>query len=156
MNTCFFIGHREAGEELFYALTSAVERHIAEYGVGEFVVGHYGGFDRLAARAVRAAKKRHPSVTLTLLLPYHPHDRPIPAPDGFDGTFYPPGMETVPKRASIVRGNRYMVDHCTHLIAGVWHPVSNAADLLEYARRRERRGQLRITVLAPCESPCSI
>lgn len=46
MNTCFFIGHREAGEELFYALALAVERHISEYGVGEFVVGHYGEYEK--------------------------------------------------------------------------------------------------------------
>ena len=84
-------------------LAQEVERHITEHGVTEFVVGHYGGFDRLAASAVREAKKRHPEITLTLLLPYHPHDQFIPVPESFDGTFYPPGMETVPKRAAIVR-----------------------------------------------------
>ncbi len=55
----------------------------------------------------------------------HPFDRPIPTPPGFDGTFYPPGMETVPKRAAIVRANRYMVDHSDYLIAYAWHPASN-------------------------------
>ena len=54
----------------------------------------------MAAKTVKAAKKRHPEVTLTLLLHYHPYDRPIPTPDGFDSTFYPPGMETVPKWAA--------------------------------------------------------
>ena len=47
-------------------------------------MGHYGGFDRLAARAVIKAKKTHPEVTLTLLLPYHPAERPMAAPEGFD------------------------------------------------------------------------
>lgn len=75
-----------------------VEHHITEYGVNAFYVGHYGRFDALATSAVIAAKKRHPEVTLTLLLPYHPFDRPIPTPEGFDGTFYPPGIETVPRR----------------------------------------------------------
>ena len=78
MNTCFFIGHRETSDSIFPALLQAVERHITEYGVTEFVVGHYGNFDRLAARAVLKAKERHPQVTLFLLLPYHPADRPIP------------------------------------------------------------------------------
>ena len=95
------------------------------------------------------AKKRHPEVTLTLLLPYHPYDQPIPVPAGVDGTFYPSGMERVPKRVAIVRANRWMVEHATHLIAYVCHPASNAKELLEYARRREQRGLLHIENLAP-------
>ena len=135
-HTCFFIGHRETSDSIFPALVQAVERHITEYGVTEFVVGHYGNFDRLAARAVLKAKERHPQVTLFLLLPYHPADRPIPAPEGFDGTFYPPGMERVPKRAAIVRANRYMAGHCDFLIAYAWHPASNARELVDYAQAR--------------------
>ena len=146
-STCFFIGHREAPDALLPMLEEAVERHIVEYGVTDFMVGNYGHFDALAARAVIDAKKRHPEVTLTLLLPYHPFDRPIPTPEGYDGTFYPPGMETVPRRAAIVRANRYMVDHSSHLIAYVWHTASNARDILEYAQRRERRGLMRVTIL---------
>ena len=61
MKSCFFIGHREASEEVFPVLAEAVERHITQYGVTEFFVGCYGGFDRLAARAVIAAKQRHPA-----------------------------------------------------------------------------------------------
>ena len=134
--SCFFIGHREANEEIYAALRAAVEQHIVEYGVTEFIVGHYGGFDRLAARAVIEAKKTHPEVTLTLLLPYHPAERPIEAPEGFDGTYYPPGMERVPRRVAIVRANRYMVDHVDYLIAYAWHPASNARELVEYVKIR--------------------
>ena len=109
--SCFFIGHREASEEIYPALYAAVEQHILEYGVTEFIVGHYGGFDRLAASAVKEAKRFYPEVKLILLLPYHPAERPISTPDGFDGTFYPPGMESVPRKIAIVRANRYVVDH---------------------------------------------
>lgn len=146
-STCFFIGHREAPDTLLPLLEEAVERHIVEYGVPDFMVGNYGHFDGLAARAVIDAKKRHPEVTLTLLLPYHPFDRPIATPKGYDGTFYPPGMEGTPHRAAIVKANRYMVAHSSHLIAYVWHAASNARDILEYAQRRERRGTLQVTIL---------
>ena len=131
--SCFFIGHRETSEEVYPELYASVEQHIVEYGVTEFIVGHYGGFDRLAAKVVIEAKKIHPEVTLTLLLPYHPAERPIEAPEGFDGTYYPPDMERVPRRVAIVRANRYMVDHVDYLIAYAWHPASNARDLVEYA-----------------------
>ena len=144
MGICFFILHREADDELIPALTAAVERHITEYGVTSFIVGRYGNFDKLAARVVIDAKKRHPEVTLTLLLPYHPFDRPTPTPKGFDGTFYPPGMETVPKRVAIIRANRYMVEHSTHLIAYAWHPASNARALVEYAQIWGRKRKIHV------------
>ena len=147
MPTCFFIGHREAPDTLLDELSAVVERHITEYDVTEFVVGKYGHFDTLAAKCVKAAKKRHPEVTLTLLLPYHPYDHPTPTPAGFDGTFYPPGMETVPKRAAIVRANRYMVEHSEYLIAYVWHPASNARELVEYAQKWEKRRMIQVTIL---------
>lgn len=147
MPTCFFIGHREAPDTLLDELSAVVERHITEYDVTEFVVGRYGRFDALAAKCVKEAKKRHPEVTLTLLLPYHPYDRPTPTPPGFDGTFYPLGMETVPKRAAIVRANRYMVEHSDYLIAYAWHPASNARELVEYAQKCEKQGKISITIL---------
>lgn len=92
--------------------------------------------------------KRHPEITLTLLLPYHPHDQFIPVPEGFDGTFYPPGMETVPKRAAIVRANRYMLEHSSYLIAYVSHPSSGSREVLEAALRRQKHGLIHVTNLA--------
>lgn len=147
MKSCFFIGHREASSEILPALQNAVEQHIVEYGVTEFIVGHYGGFDRLAARAVIDAKAQHPEITLSMLIPYHPVERPVELPYGFDNTFYPPGMEKVPRRLAIVRANRYVVDHVDHLIAYVWHPGSNARELVEYARKRELHNWIVVTVL---------
>ena len=147
--SCLFIGHREASEEIYPVLYAAVEQHIVEYGVTEFIVGHYGGFDRLAASAVKEAKRFYPEVRLTLLLPYHPVERPIPTPNGFDGTFYPPGMESVPRKVAIVRANRYVVDHVDYLIAYAWHPASNTRELVEYAKSREKKGFLFITLIKP-------
>ena len=136
MKSCFFIRHREASEQIISALTEAVEHHIVHCGVTEFIVGNYGGFDRMAARAVISAKALHPEISLLLLLPYHPAERPIGTPPGFDGTFYPPGMESVPRRYAIVRANRYMIDHVDYLIAYAWHPASNAKELTAYALRK--------------------
>ena len=61
--SCFFIGHRETSEAIYPALYAVVEQHILEYGVTEFIVGHYGGFDRLAASAVKEAKRFYPEVS---------------------------------------------------------------------------------------------
>ena len=147
MKSCFFIGHREASSEVLPALMEAVEQHIVEFGVTEFIVGNYGGFDHMAAKAVIAAKERHPGISLSMLIPYHPAEQPIKLPPGFDNTFYPPDMEKVPRKLAIVRANRYMVDHVDYLIAYAWHPASNARDLVEYARKREKRNLISVTVL---------
>lgn len=136
MKSCFFIGHREATGEILPALEDAVERHIKDYGVAEFVVGNYGGFDRLAARAVINAKRRYPDVILLMLIPYHPAERPNALLPGYDNFFYPPDMETVPRRLAIVRANRYMAMHTDYIIAYAWHPASNARNLVEYAEKR--------------------
>ena len=135
-NICFFIGHRETPDSIYPVLLRAVEEHIVQYGVTEFIVGHYGSFDFLAARAVTELKTRHPGVVLTMLLPYHPSERKIKLPEGFDGSWYPPEMEMVPRRVAIVRANRCAVDHAGYLITYVRHPASNAWELVEYARKR--------------------
>lgn len=147
MSSCFFVGHREASLEIFPALMDAVEQHIIQYNVTEFIVGNYGGFDRMAAKAVIKVKERHPDVSLLMLIPYHPTERPVELPQGFDNTFYPPGMESVPRRFAIVRANRYVVDNTDYLIAYVWHPASNARNLVEYAKKRARRKLISITCL---------
>ena len=134
MKTCFFIGHRDAPESIYGRLLATVERHITEYGVTDFVVGRYGNFDRLAARAVVEAKQRHAGISLTLLMPYYRADA-VPLPDGFDGSLFPDGFETVPKRAAILRANQYMIRHCDYLIVFDAGRIGNTRGLISYARR---------------------
>lgn len=129
-------------------LLETIERHITEYGVSEFVVGQYGNFDRLVIRALSQAKRAHPDITLMLMTPYYPVNRNVDLPEAFDALFYPPDLETVPKRLAIVRANRYMVERSDFLIAYVRHPASNARELLEYAGTGKRKGKIHITNLA--------
>lgn len=135
---CFFIGHRDTPDRVYPALEQAVEQLITQ-GVTEFYVGNHGSFDRMAARAVIAAKQLHPQVRLTMLLAYHPGERPVTLPPGFDGSLYPPGVENVPRRFAIPRANRWMVEHCTHLVAYVAHPASNAGKVVEWGRIQGKR-----------------
>lgn len=138
MISYFFIGHRETSEEVLPALTEAVLRHITDYGVTEFVVGNYGGFDQMDARAVLCAKQRYPDITLMLLIFYHRAEQSVSLPEGFDNTFYPPGMENVPRRLAILRENRYMVVHIDCLIAYVWRPGSNT--LICWIAPKDKKG----------------
>ena len=145
---CFFIGHRDTEPEVFPVLLKAVERHIVQFGVCTFLVGGYGSFDRMAAHAVRSMKEKYPNIEILQLLPYHPAERPLELPDGFDGSLYPEGMEKTPRRLAIVKANRYAVDHSDYLICYVWHTASNSLNLLEYAQSRKKQGLISITVLS--------
>ena len=134
--SCFFIGHRDADERLLPRLELVIDRLIREEGVRYFYVGGYGGFDRLAAAAVRRMKQKYPDITLMLVLPYHPAELPTEAPDGFDGTYHPVGLESTPKRYAIVRANKIMVDSSDWLVCYVRHGSGNSRKLLEYAQRK--------------------
>ena len=143
--TCFFIGHRDAPETVRPLLDAAVERHITEYGVTEFVVGHYGRFDFMAAGAVRKAKERHAKVTLTLLLPYCPFDHDT---SDYDRTYYPEGLEAVPKSFAIVRANEHIITACDYLICYDAGLVGNTGRLVRKAMRRQKKGEMRVENLA--------
>lgn len=151
MKSCFFIGHREADERLLPRLQEIVERLITEEGVTHFYVGGYGGFDRIAANSVITAKQQHPEITLMLVLPYHPAERPLEAPAGFDGTYYPEGLETVPKRYAIVRANKIMIESSDWLVCYVRHGASNSRNILDYAMRREKKQLIQILNMAESE-----
>ena len=148
MKSCFFIGHREADERLLPVLQSMIRRLIEEEGVTEFYVGGYGGFDRIAGAAVKQLKAEYPHISLRIMIPYHPAERPVEAPNGYDGTYYPNGLEGVPRRFRIARANRIMIDTSDWLIAYVYHGASNSRKFLEYAERRKKKGLLQVQNIA--------
>ena len=151
---CFFIGHRDAPQVLLPLLEDNVERYIAQYGVREFLVGHYGNFDRLATSAVKSAKKKHPEIKLTMLLPYHPAIQQYEPGPGFDGSLYPPDMERVPRRVAIVKANEYAIRNCGFLICYNRNQIGNTRKLIEMALRRQAKGEMHVENLA--ESPDNV
>ena len=150
--SCFFIGHREADERLLPRLELVIDRLIWAENVRYFYVGGYGGFDRIAAVAVKHAKQKYPDITLMLVLPYHPAERTVLTPNGFDGTYHPKGLENTPRRYAIVRTNQIMIDTCDWLVCYVRHGASNSRNLLEYARRRESKGLIQIINIGKSEA----
>ena len=144
MASCFFIGHRETDAALLPKIKAAAECLIQQQQVSDFYVGMYGNFDSLTGEVVIQLKHEYLDVRLFLVIPYHPADRPIEAPPGYDGTFYPDGMEAVSRRYAIIKANRKMIDNCDWLIAYVTHTVSNAHNLLEYAMRQQKKGLIQV------------
>lgn len=133
---CFFMGHHNAPASIASALQDAVEEAVTQQGITEFIVGQYGSFDRMSARAVIEAKKKYHGISLTMLLPYYRSNQSMSLPAGFDGTLYPERMEKVPKRAAIVAANRYMIEHSDLFIVYVHHIASNSYEILRYAEKK--------------------
>ena len=147
MKSCFFVGHHSAPPGIRAKLEEAIERHIREYDVTEFIVGHYGTFDHIAQGVLKRAKEQYPHIQLLLILPYHPTEHHIEVPEGFS-SYYPPGMETVPRQFAIARANRIVISSVDYLICYDAGRIGNTRELVEYARRRERKGLLHIENLA--------
>ena len=142
--SCFFIGSRHSSDDLIEPLKQAIETHITGYGVKTFIVGHYGNFDSMVIGALREAKKQHNDIELYLLAPYALNQK-TDTPEGFDGTFYPDGLEKVPLRLAIVQANKFMVNNSDYLIAH--QGIGNSRNLVEYAQKREKKGLIKVTVL---------
>ena len=126
---------------------TAIERHIVDFGVDSFVVGNYGRFDRMSQSALVRAKNRRPDISIRMAIAYHPALVRVELPEGFDGSYFPAGQESVPRRAAIPRLNRTLVDESEFLIAYVRFISGGSYNVMEYARKREKRGLLHITAL---------
>lgn len=131
---CFLFGHHNAPMTLVPELEAAVRRHYLAYGVRNFLVGSRGDFDRMAATAVKRIKREYPDICLLLLLAYHPAERPVQTPPGFDSTYYPL-MGNVPQRVAICRANRAAAATADHIICYVCHS-GNTRELLVYAQKK--------------------
>lgn len=142
--TCFFIGSRHSSSAITEQLVEVIEKHIIEYGVTTFTIGHYGNFDSLVISVLKVMKKKYTDIELYLLCPYALNQK-REAPEGFDGTFYPDGLEFVPKPYAIVQANRYMIEHSDFLIANPG--IGNSRKIVEYAQRREKKGLIKVTLL---------
>ena len=147
MYSCFFIGHRDAPSTLQQKLDETVDYLWRRCGVTEFIVGHHGNFDSMAASAVEKAKAYNPELDAYLLLEtYMPHRR-VYLPGGFDHYFLPDGIETVHPRYAMEKANRMMLRQCDYLVAYVIRDGGNSAKIMRSARCQEKEG-LRIINLA--------
>ena len=139
--TVTFCGHRqiEHKELVHYWLESTIHELILK-GADVFYLGGYGAFDLLAADVVHHAKLCHPQIESILVLPYL--NRPIDL-KYYDDTLYPP-LEKVPKRFSILKRNKWMIEKANIVVAYVLHDWGGAATALRYAQSKAKK-----TILFP-------
>lgn len=137
MKTVTFCGHSQLSLEeekrLFPLLYTQIERLIT-LGADTFLLGGYGNFDTLCARAVKKAKEKHPHITSILVIPYINRTY---NEDLYDFSEYPP-LEKVPPRFAISKRNEYMVQKADVVIAYVKYSFGGASTTLSYAQRKKK------------------
>ena len=107
----FLIGGRYTNEKIRPLLYEAIEKHIIEYGVNSFFVGHRGNFDRICLGVLRELKEKYPSIMLYQVEPYALTKSKTEAPEGFE--LYYPEIERVPLSLAIVEANKQMIKTAT-------------------------------------------
>ena len=134
--TVTFCGHSQVADADGVAekLKVIIEELITE-GADDFLLGGYGEFDGMAAKAVWNAKATHAHIRSTLVIPYIERDYDHSL---YDGSVYPP-LETVPRRYAISKRNEWMVDESDVVVACVTHGWGGAATTLKYAQRKKKR-----------------
>lgn len=147
MSACFFIGHRLITDNIIPSLIKTIEKHITEYGVSEFYVGHQGNFDSIVTRVLTQAKQQYPHIRNYLLLAYHPAIKSVEKPDGFESTLLLDGLESTPPRFTIPKRNQKILQEVEYLICYVTGVTNGSYNLLRTAKQLEKQGRLTITNL---------
>ena len=137
---CFLFGNSSAPYDVIPQIEQAAQRHYLEYGINTFIVGSRGNFDSYAATAIKTLKQTYRDISLYLLLSYHPGERPVELPPGFDASFYPP-MENIPRQYAIVQANKYMIDTADSIICYAKY-VGNSKKLLAYTTQRHKKNNI--------------
>ncbi len=138
---CTFAGHRNisATKELLSALRKHIEILITKENVSEFLVGNYGGFDHIAAEAVRELQKLYPQIKLNLVIPYLTKaitEYKEQFYEKYDSILMADIPLSTPKNLRIIKSNQYMVDKSDFLICFVNHSRGGASQTVEYADKK--------------------
>lgn len=135
--SCCFFGHREVTHNIRTKLTAIIEKLITEDGVTEFYVGHQGQFDGMVYSVLKELKVKYPQIRDTVVLAYIP-DEHIKEVYG-EETFFPDGLESVPKRFAISKRNDWMISHSNVAVCYVHKITGGAAKFREKAKKKGLR-----------------
>lgn len=65
-------------------------------------------------------------------------------PEFFDDTYYPNGLECVPKKFAVEKANMIVLQETNFLVAYVFRDGGDSAKILHSARRAEQKGYMRV------------
>lgn len=134
MNTCAFIGNRDATNEIKENLRIAIENLIKEKRVEQFYFGNHGAFDFMVRDVLKELKSNYPQIRYNIVLAYIPRKKD--EYEDYINTIYLDGLENVPPRFAIIERNKWMIKKCDYLICYVKNTFSNANKFKEFAEKK--------------------
>ena len=144
--TVCFTGHRSINKDAATAVSGkldvVIERCVGK-GYRRFLAGGALGFDTLAARRVAEAKKKYPSVTLSLILPCRDQTRLWTKLDDLneyrelkelaDEIVY---IQDFYDKSCMMKRNIYMVDHSSLCVAYFGGRAGGTLNTVRYAEEK--------------------
>ena len=139
-----FCGHSDVSQRgnVRQWLYEAVEGLITQETADTFLLGGYGGFDRMASFVVWELKKKYPHVKSILVLPYLQKRINVNSAyyeSMFDLVLIPSILEGVHYKHAIVLRNRWMVEQADYVIAMVERKEGGAYATLQYAKKKKKK-----------------
>ena len=140
-NICCFAGHSEIYDSdiIYRQLISVLNELIEKEHINEFLVGNYGSFDKLSAKAVREIKSKYPKIKLNLIIPYltsEINEFKESYYKNYDNILVADIPSEIPKKLHIIKCNQYMIEKSQFLICYVNHSWGGASKTLEFAKRK--------------------
>ena len=138
---CCFAGHSDLYDrQVVNEIKNTAEQLVTKYGVNEFWVGNYGGFDMYSVSAIRELKKSYPHIIINLVIPYLTgsiNEYKDVYYEKCDHILMADIPENTPKRFYIIKSNEYMVDNCDFLICYIEKSWGGAYRTYMYAKRKK-------------------
>ena len=136
---CSFFGHAdlegkatEIGEKLRPILIDLINQ-----GVDTFYVGNHGEFDILSSKIACDLQTLYPEIQVIVVLCYPNELQYLKC--SFTDFLMPPEIVAAPKRACIVKRNRWVVDHSDYIVSYVKYTIGGAYSVTQYAKKHYKK-----------------
>lgn len=139
---CCGFGHRELYRNIGKELQEIVMQLVEQKEVTVFYVGGMGAFDDLFVRIVKEYKKKgKKEIKLILVMPYltkEMNKNKEYYKESFDEIIIPEICANAHYKKAITLRNKWMIDQCNFVIAGVFREFGGAYKALQYAEKKEK------------------
>ena len=139
MSTCSFFGHSHLygqSNEIAQKLRQIII-YLIEKGVDTFYVGNHGEFDILSSRIACDLKTLYPNIQVIVVLCYPNELQYLKC--SFHDFLMPPEVKAAPKRACIVKRNKWVVDNSDYVVSYIKYKIGGAYSVIQYARKHKKQ-----------------
>ena len=139
MTICSFFGHGHLfgqSKEIAQTLRQIII-NLIENGVDTFYVGNHGEFNILSSQIACELKILYPHIQVVVVLCYPNELQYLKCQ--FTDFLMPSEIEATPKRACIVKRNRWVIDNSDYIVSYIKYKMGGAYSAIQYAEKRKKQ-----------------